>query len=148
MVEFKAKAEKKAEEIKEGIKEEAEEVKETAEEIKEEVKEEFLDDEPFDEADEKSVDETIEESSESETSEVKPISVNQATKGLSAARNAGFKVAKGNYIWWVDSDDTLEACFLPRLLERAEKERLDVLCSLLQLRSSQDRSLCYRSLAQ
>lgn len=54
--------------------------------------------------------------------------VNQPNRGLSAARNAGFKVAKGNYIWWVDSDDSLEACFAPRLLERAEKERLDVLC--------------------
>lgn len=54
--------------------------------------------------------------------------INQENKGLSAARNVGLKVAKGNYIWWVDGDDTLEACFAPRLLERAEKERLDVLC--------------------
>lgn len=59
--------------------------------------------------------------------------VNQPNKGLSAARNVGFRVAKGNYIWWVDSDDTLEACFAPRLLERAEKERLDVLCFGLNL---------------
>lgn len=58
---------------------------------------------------------------------------NQKNQGLSAARNAGFKVAKGNYVWWVDSDDTLEACFAPRLLERAEKERLDVLCFGLNL---------------
>lgn len=56
------------------------------------------------------------------------IIVNQPNKGLSAARNAGFKKARGNYIWWVDGDDTLEACFAPRILERAEKERLDVLC--------------------
>lgn len=56
------------------------------------------------------------------------IIINQENKGLSAARNAGFKAAHGNYVWFVDSDDTLEACFAPRLLERAEKERLDVLC--------------------
>lgn len=54
--------------------------------------------------------------------------VQQENQGLSAARNAGFKKARGNYVWWIDSDDTLEACFAPRLLERAEKERLDVLC--------------------
>lgn len=59
--------------------------------------------------------------------------VNQPNRGLSAARNAGFKKAKGNYVWWIDSDDTLEACFAPRLLERAEKERLDVLCFGLNL---------------
>ena len=59
--------------------------------------------------------------------------VNQENQGLSAARNAGFKIARGNYVWWIDSDDTLEACFAPRLLERAEKERLDVLCFGLNL---------------
>ena len=61
------------------------------------------------------------------------IIVNQENQGLSAARNAGFRHAHGNYIWWVDGDDTLEACFAPRLLERAEKERLDVLCFGLNL---------------
>lgn len=59
--------------------------------------------------------------------------VNQPNHGLSAARNAGFRKARGNYVWWVDGDDTLEACFAPRLLERAEKERLDVLCFGLNL---------------
>jgi len=56
------------------------------------------------------------------------IIIDQENQGLSAARNAGFKKARGNYVWWVDGDDSLEACFAPRLLERAEKERLDVLC--------------------
>lgn len=69
--------------------------------------------------------------------------VNQKNQGLSAARNAGFKVAKGNYVWWVDSDDTLEACFAPRLLERAEKERLDVLCFGLNLVYGDGRSEKY-----
>jgi len=61
------------------------------------------------------------------------IIINQENQGLSAARNAGFRKARGNYVWWVDGDDTLEACFAPRLLERAEKERLDVLCFGLNL---------------
>lgn len=59
--------------------------------------------------------------------------VNQKNAGLSAARNAGFKAAHGTYVWWVDSDDYLEPCRAPKLLERIEKERLDVLCFGLQL---------------
>ncbi len=61
------------------------------------------------------------------------IIIDQENKGLSAARNIGFKKARGNYVWWVDGDDNLETCFAPRLLERAEKERLDVLCFGLNL---------------
>lgn len=59
--------------------------------------------------------------------------VNQVNKGLSAARNAGLKVAKGTYVWWVDSDDYLEPGCAVKLLERAEKDRLDVICFGLQL---------------
>lgn len=59
--------------------------------------------------------------------------VNQKNAGLSAARNAGLKAAHGTYVWWVDSDDYLEPCCAPKLLERIEKERLDVLCFGLQL---------------
>lgn len=74
------------------------------------------------------LDEFIRREAQSGVATAPIVIVNQPNKGLSAARNAGFKVARGNYVWWVDSDDSLEACFAPRLLERAEKERLDVLC--------------------
>ena len=33
--------------------------------------------------------------------------IHQENKGLSGARNAGFRKAKGDYVWFVDSDDTL-----------------------------------------
>ena len=59
--------------------------------------------------------------------------VNQENKGLSAARNAGLKVARGSFVWWIDSDDYIEPCCAEKLLERAEKDRLDVLCFGLQL---------------
>lgn len=54
--------------------------------------------------------------------------VRQENQGLSAARNAGLKVARGTYVWWIDPDDYLEPYCVRPLLERAERERLDVLC--------------------
>ena len=41
--------------------------------------------------------------------------IRQKNKGLSCARNAGLAVAKGDYVWFVDSDDTVEAGSLERL---------------------------------
>ncbi len=37
--------------------------------------------------------------------------------GLSSARNAGLKIAKGEYVWWVDSDDWIEPDALSQLYE-------------------------------
>lgn len=35
--------------------------------------------------------------------------INQMNQGLSCARNAGLSIAQGEYVWFVDSDDSLEA---------------------------------------
>ena len=37
--------------------------------------------------------------------------------GLSSARNAGLEIARGQYIWWVDSDDWIEPDSLQKLYE-------------------------------
>lgn len=53
--------------------------------------------------------------------------IHQENGGLSAARNTGIEVAQGKYIQFVDSDDYLEPNVLRVLVERAERDKLDVL---------------------
>lgn len=44
-----------------------------------------------------------------------------------AARNRGLEVARGEYVWFVDSDDLVKPGVAPRLLETALSEQLDLL---------------------
>lgn len=55
--------------------------------------------------------------------------IRQENKGLSAARNAGMKVARGKYISFVDSDDWIDLDFLEKLYNAAEKYEADAACS-------------------
>lgn len=52
----------------------------------------------------------------------------EVNKKLGAARNTGRKIARGKYIWNVDSDDMIAPNVLGVLLEQCEKNDLDVLC--------------------
>ena len=49
-------------------------------------------------------------------------------KGLSASRNTGLQCAGGKYVWFVDSDDTINAEYVIELLKKAISSSLDVLC--------------------
>jgi len=51
----------------------------------------------------------------------------EVNKKLGAARNTGRKMAKGKYLWNVDSDDMIASNCLKGMLEICEKNDLDVL---------------------
>ena len=53
--------------------------------------------------------------------------INQSNQGLSAARNAGFAMAKGEYVWFVDSDDWIASNSLEILFKKIETEKPDVI---------------------
>lgn len=46
--------------------------------------------------------------------------------GLSVARNRGLAKASGEYVWFVDSDDTINGKWLPQLCEQVMREKPDV----------------------
>jgi len=52
--------------------------------------------------------------------------ISQSNKGLSAARNAGIQLAKGDYIFFLDSDDWIEPNTLKILAEKQSGE--DLVC--------------------
>ena len=53
--------------------------------------------------------------------------VHRENGGLSAARNSGIEVAKGQYVQFVDPDDYLEPNVLKSLVDKMDAEHLDIL---------------------
>lgn len=52
--------------------------------------------------------------------------INQSNGGVSRARNAGLKVARGKYVTFPDADDTMNPAMYQTLVDMAERDNLDV----------------------
>ena len=57
--------------------------------------------------------------------------IHQENKGVSAARNAGIKIAKANYIGFVDADDWVDPNYYERMLSVAKTYHADFVTSNL-----------------
>ncbi len=63
----------------------------------------------------------------------------QKNQGLSIARNVGLELARGKYVWFVDSDDWIEPNCLQQIIPLLDNEEVDLL--QLQYRLAYDDSL-------
>ena len=59
--------------------------------------------------------------------------IHQKNSGQSYARNVGIKMAKGEFVGFVDSDDYIEPLMYESMLESAEKNDADIVVCKLQL---------------
>lgn len=57
------------------------------------------------------------------------ISFRQENRGPGAARNAGMKIAKGQYFAFVDADDIVEAVYIESMIEAADRDNLELVIS-------------------
>lgn len=53
--------------------------------------------------------------------------VDKSNGGLSSARNAGIKVSKGDYITFIDSDDTIDSSIIKKILNVIDKGDYDLI---------------------
>ena len=53
--------------------------------------------------------------------------ISQENKGVGAARNAGIKIASGEYIYFIDADDFLELTGLEEMYDLSQQMDLDLL---------------------
>ena len=72
--------------------------------------------------------------------------IDKKNGGLSSARNAGLKIAKGDYVWFVDSDDWIEDNCLSDIISLVEKH-VDVVAFNTFIHKSEKISKVMRNLS-
>lgn len=55
------------------------------------------------------------------------IIISQNNQGISAARNAGLEIAKGSYIYFIDSDDFISDDYLEKMYKKAIEKNADII---------------------
>lgn len=65
--------------------------------------------------------------------------ISQENKGLSAARNVGIREAKGEYLCFLDCDDSIEENFLSDILNLLEKNKVDLIIFGMQRRTNDEK---------
>ena len=68
--------------------------------------------------------------------------IHKANGGLSSARNAGLETARGEYIWWVDSDDWIAEDALNILFQASSSQKPDMVkCNYVRVEGD-ERPFC------
>ncbi len=69
------------------------------------------------------------------------ILINQENQGVSAARNAGLSIARGEYLGFADADDTVNPEFFEKMVGLARENKADVVLSNYLLHQGQKEEL-------
>ena len=75
--------------------------------------------------------------------------INQNNKGLSCARNAGLEIANGDYVWFIDSDDSLLQGSIKQVINTINVYNgIDVIASVLMMyyESTENEKLEYKAM--